>query len=233
MNTASQAQDERVSDRRGFSSPRAILRRVLRAAGVHRVSPKFRRVLRIQTGLVTVALCASVIVGATLRPPETLSLQLAMPHWSDGTVTFDAQVLAFAERVRSGYGVKDEVAREFAPWILEAAVRQNLAPELLAGLVLTESSFRKEARSSVGAIGPAQVRPDYWSQFCGTANLEDPEENIYCGAQILAHYLDRCGALDCALESYNVGPYGDRAQAGQRYVTKVDRHRLALVNAAI
>ena len=119
---------------------------------------------------------------------------------------------------------------EFSPWILEAAKRQQLEPELLAGLVITESSFRKNVTSSVGAIGPAQVRPELWSQFCGTGELSDPAENIYCGAQILAYYKDRCGAEDCALQAYNIGPYSRKVKAGQRYVTKVGRWRDALVN---
>ena len=40
---------------------------------------------------------------------------------------------------------------------------------LLASLVLIESSFRKDAVSHVGAIGPAQVRPEMWSSFCGSS----------------------------------------------------------------
>ena len=92
----------------------------------------------------------------------------------------------------------------------------------------TESSFRKNVTSPVGAIGPAQVRPDYWSQFCGTADLRDPEENIYCGAQILAHYVERCGDEACALSAYNIGPYGAKQQAAQRYVAKVAQWRDAL-----
>ena len=70
---------------------------------------------------------------------------------------------------------------------------RGLEPELLASLVLTESSFRKDVVSHVGAIGPAQVRPEYWSGFCGSNDLLDPAENIYCGAQVLSHLMDRCG----------------------------------------
>ena len=62
-------------------------------------------------------------------------------------------------------------------------------------------------------------------------DLLDPAENIYCGAQVLSHLLDRCDDdTGCALIAYNVGPYSDRIQAGRRYVSKVDRYRDTLRN---
>ena len=107
---------------------------------------------------------------------------------------------------------------------------------------MTESSFRKEARSSVGAIGPAQVQPLLWNEFC-SVDLTNPEENLYCGAQILAYYERRCTAATpvpedaraCALRSYNVG-YRNRNNvyfmpAANRYVAKIDRHLAPLVDS--
>jgi len=93
---------------------------------------------------------------------------------------------------------------------------------------LMESSFRKNVTSDMGAIGPAQVKP-YWSLFCGGANLSDPAENIYCGAQILAHYRDQCGSEQCALSAYNVGPKNQQddsyyRELGLRYARNIDRH---------
>ena len=143
-----------------------------------------------------------------------------------GRLIRQAEVAHFGNRVSSALGVRNDVAHEFADWILEAAERQHLAPELLASLVVTESSFRKSVRSNVGAIGPTQVRPDYWGDFCGQAeDLHDPEQNVYCGAQVLSHLLERCsGEIDCALAAYNVGPYASRAAAASRYVKKIDRY---------
>lgn len=144
-----------------------------------------------------------------------------------------AEVDRFGDQVSVAFGINETVAAEFADWIIEASERQDIAPELLASLVLTESSFRKQVRSNVGAVGPAQVRPDYWSSFCGAEDLNDPEQNIYCGAQILGYLLERCsGDRACALAAYNVGPYADRAGAAKRYVTKVDRYQDHLEAAA-
>ena len=156
------------------------------------------------------------------------------PTWPEERATFGA-------RLAAGYQLEEHVAVEFAGWILEASTRQSLAPELLASLVMTESSFRKDVRSSVGAIGPTQVQPLLWDEYC-SVDLKNPEENIYCGAQILAYYRERCAtalttsedAQSCALRAYNVG-YRNRNNvyflpAANRYVAKINRHLAPLTN---
>lgn len=173
---------------------------------------------------------------ATMAAPERVRVAMALPEWNDGIVSWAERSGAFADRIATGYGLDPATAAEFAPWLIEASERQQLTPELLAGLVFAESSFRKHATSVVGAIGPAQVRPEYWRTFCGTPDLHEPAENIYCGAQILAYYKDRCGAEACALRHYNIGPYERRQavqQAGQRYVAKVGHWRDRLVNVSL
>ena len=157
--------------------------------------------------------------------PEAAAVK---PSWSE-------ERAAFASRLERGYGLAAETAEEFAGWILEASARQQLQPELVASLVMVESSFRKHVRSSMGAVGPAQVRVDLWHSFCG-GDLSDPEQNLYCGVQILAYYQDVCArttssveqAEQCALRSYNVG-YGNRdnvyfVEAAARYIAKIDRY---------
>ena len=203
---------------------------ILTAASARSFTPFLLTLARAPAALVIVGLSSSVVLATMAPPTQTVAERFARVDWGDEVQTWNSEVEVFALRITQGYGIRHDVAMEFSPWILEAAKRQQLEPELLAGLVITESSFRKNVTSSVGAIGPAQVRPELWSQFCGTGELSDPAENIYCGAQILAYYKDRCGAEDCALQAYNIGPYSRKVKAGQRYVTKVGRWRDALVN---
>lgn len=210
-----------------------VLRAVMDFVGAEPVAPVFLTLARAQFALVVVGLSSSVVLATMAPSTEMVRERLALAEWGDHVAPWSTEVEAFALRITQGYGVRHDVAMEFAPWILEASERQQLEPELLAGLILTESSFRKNVTSPVGAIGPAQVRPEFWSQFCGTGELGDPAENIYCGAQILAYYKERCGGEDCALQAYNIGPYSGRLQAGQRYVTKVGQWRDALVNISI
>lgn len=178
-------------------------------------------------------LSVSFAVGNVVAHQGYEKIAFATPAAS-GRLIRQAEVAQFGSRVSNAFGIRNSVATEFADWILEASERQNIAPELLASLVVTESSFRKTARSNVGAVGPAQVRPDYWGKFCGASDLTDPEQNIYCGAQVLSHLLERCeGDRDCALAAYNVGPYASRVAAAERYVKKVDKYLSTFDNATV
>ena len=190
------------------------------------------------TGLAALALVVGVASATFVRAgddPRAVAA-VTVPQ-AQSRMAWDDERRAFAARLTHGYGIDDADAIDFAGWILEASVRQDLAPELLASLVMTESTFRRDARSPLGAVGPAQVRPDLWRGLCG-ADLDDPEQNVYCGAQILGHYRDVCAgrtartptlAEDCALRSYNVG-FRNRnnvffVEAAKRYLNKIDRYR--------
>lgn len=189
--------------------------------------------------LSAVAVFSSMVLA---RDNGRMELSIEVPEPAYERPTWLEERDSFGARLAEGYGLKDTVAVEFAGWILEGATRQGLEPELLASLVMTESSFRKQARSSVGAVGPAQVQPLLWRDFCAL-DLMIPEENVYCGAQILAHFQERCTVAvpapddtqACALRSYNVG-YRNRNNtyflpAANRYVAKINRHLGSLVSS--
>ncbi|MFU8815737.1 MAG: transglycosylase SLT domain-containing protein [Pseudomonadales bacterium] len=179
---------------------------------------------KLQGFVLMAAVAAVVVVTNTAAPRGYERIVFAIPA-GERTMPWQSQVEALGYKVSQAFGVHPSTANEFANWILEASERQQLEPELLASLVHTESTFRKEALSSVGAVGPAQVRPVYWASFCGSENLLDPAENIYCGAQVLSHLRDLCGDDRCALHAYNVGINSQREQAGRRYLAKIDRAR--------
>lgn len=186
-------------------------------------------------GLLAVALLLAEIVRG--EPPGRQVVPLALPEAAGLKPLWRDERGALAAKLTRGYGLSPGLAEEFAGWILEAAVRQRLAPDLLAGLVMAESTFRKTARSPFGAVGPAQVRADLWRGFCGEG-IEEPDRNIYCGAQILAHHRETCARLGdaepeaCALRAYNVG-FRNRdnayfVKAAARYVAKIQRFRAPL-----
>jgi hypothetical protein len=177
---------------------------------------------KVQGMLLVVIVMATAVVVTVAAPQGYERIAFAIPAAEYSHRPWQAEVDEFGDRVAQAFGVRRSTANEFASWILEASARQDLEPELLASLVHTESTFRKEALSPVGAIGPAQVRPIFWSSFCGSSNLLDPAENIYCGAQVLSHLRDRCGDDVCALEAYNIGMYSEQVQAARRYVAKID-----------
>lgn len=181
----------------------------------------------------TVAACAFAVadIAARVDHERRILVPLTLPH-AASRLTWPVQRDAFAARLAQAFNLERPVAIDFAGWILEASTRQALSPELLASLVMTESSFRKNVRSSMGAVGPGQIRPNLWRAWCG-ANVADPEENVNCAAGILAHYVDVCAqdsadAEACALRSYNVG-YRNRDNhhfdaAANRYLAKIQRY---------
>lgn len=188
---------------------------------------------RLQTVLLSAAVLATLVVVNVAAPQGYERVAFAIPAAKHVNRSWQSEVQDFGAKVSRAFGVRPATANEFASWILEASRRQHIEPELLASLVHTESTFRKDAVSYVGAIGPAQVRPIYWSNFCGSSNLHDPAENIYCGAQVLSHLRDRCGDDRCALEAYNIGMYSEQVQAAARYVAKIDRARDRLRKQAL
>ena len=189
------------------------------------VPGNLRRVAYSHMALIGLLAATALVVSFNGTNKGYERIAFALPAVEHTNVPWHSEVDAFGHKVSQAFGVRRNTATEFAGWILEASERQGLEPELLASLVLTESSFRKNVVSHVGAIGPAQVRPEYWSGFCGSSDLLDPAENIYCGAQVLSHLMDRCGDdTTCALTAYNIGPYGEEKQAGRRYVSKVGRY---------
>ncbi len=190
-------------------------------------------IFKVQALGVLLAFVAPVIVINGSVDQRWQPVAFAVPASPAMSQTWGNEVDAFAHKVSQAFGVRRSTANEFATWILEASERHDLDPELLASLVHTESTFRLQARSKVGAVGPTQIRPEFWSQFCGTSNLLDPAENIYCGAQVLSHLRDQCGDELCALQAYNLGQYSGKVNAGRRYVAKIDRARDRLRNTEI
>ncbi len=169
------------------------------------------------------AIVMSAWISLVAANPATQVHDLELPAATE--VVWDERVRQFGERIEVAFGVDAKTARRYAEWTLDAAARHRIQPELLASLVYVESTFDVDALSPRGAIGPAQVMPGVWSSVC-RGDLRDPADNIDCGARILAAYVDDCGAVSCALVSYNAGPsaLARGSRIADRYVARVDRH---------
>jgi soluble lytic murein transglycosylase-like protein len=94
---------------------------------------------------------------------------------------------------------------EFLRAVHYEAKRAGLDPQLVLGLIQTESGFKKYAISSAGARGYMQVMP-FWVKQIGSKNdnLFHLRTNLRYGCTILKHYLDiEKGDLFRALGRYN------------------------------
>jgi soluble lytic murein transglycosylase-like protein len=85
------------------------------------------------------------------------------------------------------------------------AQKYDVDPALLAAVVETESSFRTNARSQVGARGLMQLMPRT-GRWLGARNLYNADENVDAGAKYLKYLTARFdGNLTKTLAAYNAG----------------------------
>ncbi len=115
--------------------------------------------------------------------------------------------------------IKKNIDRKFYPLeykeaILKASDDYNMDPALICAVIFTESRFREDATSSVGARGLMQLMPEtfeYLAKKRGDTppeDITDPETNIDYGVYYLRYMTDTYGFEDlyttCA--AYNAGP---------------------------
>ncbi len=104
--------------------------------------------------------------------------------------------------------------RAIALTIVNAAQTYDLDPELILGVIFTESSFVIDAESDSGALGLMQLMPATASQLAEELEMEwrsqdlltDPQVNILLGSFYLRKLIHRFDNLDAALAAYNMGP---------------------------
>jgi len=97
------------------------------------------------------------------------------------------------------------LSQPFQEAVAAAAARPGLDPKLLHALVVTESAYRPDALSPVGAGGLTQLMPGTAVEL-GVRDRFDPVENLRAGADYLARQIRRFGDLRLALAAYNAGP---------------------------
>jgi hypothetical protein len=116
----------------------------------------------------------------------------------------------------------------FGGLIHEKAEKYKVDPALVAAVVETESRFRTNARSQVGAKGLMQLMPRT-GRWMGARNLYDPEQNVDAGVKYLSYLSDRFdGNLKKTIAAYNGGEGNVKRYNGvppfretQQYVNKV------------
>jgi soluble lytic murein transglycosylase-like protein len=124
----------------------------------------------------------------------------------------EGEVTALLGNLAGWRGAED--AAEITLAVEEASRRNGVPPELFLAVIEAESSFRRRAVSSKGAVGLMQLMPRTAAEvaaqlkipWSGEASLNDPGLNITMGAFYLSKQLGRFRDLDIALAAYNRGP---------------------------
>ncbi len=153
----------------------------------------------------TVALCGFLTLSACS------TFRLDRPFGPDERAT--------AVRVHSILNARggsiDPRARIAIADVLMAAQREHgIDPLLGLALIETESGFRPDAVSPVGALGLLQVHAfvgravaaEIGVPWVDRSTLFDPVSNVRIGLAYLAEMTERFGRIDLALTAYNLGP---------------------------
>ena len=108
--------------------------------------------------------------------------------------------------------INDHIRRDFfanaVPFgglIHAKSAKYDVDPALVAAVMETESRFRSNARSQVGAQGLMQLMPRT-GRWMGARNLYDPEQNVDAGTKYLSYLSRRFdGDLKNTIAAYNAG----------------------------
>jgi soluble lytic murein transglycosylase-like protein len=199
----------------------------LRGTYVHR-GDVVRRTRRVKQTLLVLGFCVATGVIAASREPATVN---AAPAAKSEKSTFfsshsevkklrndlaDAQgqldiVRAQLERASGviNYSTRYSIPAGLSSSIFDAALAENIDPELAFRLVRLESDFNTHAKSSVGAIGLTQLMPSTARLYQKGVTVEDlykQDVNLRIGFRYL-HYLVGLfdGNVELALTAYNRG----------------------------
>lgn len=146
--------------------------------------------------------------------------------------------------------------QKFEDSVTRYSVEYQVPQALIYAVIRTESSFRINAQSEVGAMGLMQIMPDTLDWLChrmgedvDSVDIHDPDTAIRFGTYLLRYLLDEFGDTHTALAAYHAGigrvhewlnnetyspdgvslqtiPYTDTAH----YVAKVERARQTYKN---
>jgi soluble lytic murein transglycosylase-like protein len=118
-----------------------------------------------------------------------------------------------------------EIANRAARAIVKESRELQIAPSLLAGVLITENArLEPESVSHRGAIGLMQVMRFHAGVFdCDSDDLRQVEANICHGSRVFAGYLKRTRDVRSALLRYNGCIRSRSTQSCRRYPTKVLR----------
>lgn len=116
-----------------------------------------------------------------------------------------------------------EIANRVARAIVKEARELQIAPSLLAGVLITENArLEPETVSHKGAVGLMQVMRFHAGVFdCDSDDLLQVEANICHGARVFAGYLKRTKDVRSALLRYNGCVRSRATPSCRRYPSKV------------
>ena len=102
--------------------------------------------------------------------------------------------------------------REYSKYVEQYSKEYNVPEPLIYAVILTESSFDANAKSSVGAIGLMQIMPETFEWLSRhidkpeiSEKISNPEINIKYGTFYLSYLYERFENWETVIAAYNAG----------------------------
>jgi soluble lytic murein transglycosylase-like protein len=217
---------------------RALLRRALniawRGAAVLVSIPVAFAAFDIPTSAMNLNLRARPAAVHGTKAPQPVTQQAALPIFTTPSVREQFLAPGLPERSLTLDIFKEAYYREHVPYgaiIFREARRNDLAPELVAAMVHTESDFRPGLVSHKSAQGLMQIVPST-ARLLGIRDPFNPEENIAAGTKYFRYLLNRFDNETVALAAYNAGEGNVERFGGvppfpetRSYIAKVNRRQ--------
>jgi murein DD-endopeptidase MepM/ murein hydrolase activator NlpD len=146
-----------------------------------------------------------VVAGTTLHLPSRTTAPATSGSRSSAKPPSDP-----GGRKGPVYTLSDDQRRQMDQLLERAAREFGVKSSLLKALTYTESRWRQDAASSVGAIGVGQLLPATATWLSGlmgepSLDLRSTQDNVRLSARLLRLLLDRTGSTTRALAAYYQG----------------------------
>jgi soluble lytic murein transglycosylase-like protein len=183
--------------------------------------------------LVMIYLLQSGLLIYLVKDKFELERQIQFAQRRIGELEEKLQILKAIDDFQIGFS--DEEVGQLAEVIYSESKKYQYDPMFVLAIILTESSFRRGQKSSVGARGLMQVVPFVGQDLAtrsgidwhGSRTLFDAETNIKLGTLHLFEQILKFGDVEQAIVAYNMGETRLRGliRHGKRiprsYLTKV------------
>jgi soluble lytic murein transglycosylase len=149
----------------------------------------------------------------------SLLISIALSSFHATTLNADAEDMSAREVQALLYermdGLSQSQAHSLTLKLMKLCKKYDFSVSSVLALISAESSFDKEAKSSVGAIGLMQVMPQTAkfiahksgiTSYHRARDLKNPEVNLAVGIAYLSYLRDRYAQSHSYLAAYNMGP---------------------------
>jgi hypothetical protein len=124
---------------------------------------------------------------------------------------------AHAASIEISAAVREDHARRLAGWKRGTKRPVAFQADLLAAVLMKESTFREGIIGKAGEVGMAQIKPDgRGAKACSDLDLHRPHQNLLCSIRLLRFGIERCGDIESGLAYYNGTPTCEPTGYSQR-----------------